>query len=59
MAIKCIVKQSLSAEQLTKEVEKLYSSYPESNIKKLEIKPNGFLYSIFAIYEDITEEGDK
>lgn len=59
MAIKCIVKQSLSVEQLTKEVEKLYSSYPEINIKKLEIKPNGFLYSMFAIYEDTTKGGAK
>lgn len=59
MAIKCIVKQSLSVEQLTKEVEKLYGSYPESNIKKLEIKPNGFLYSMFVIYEDSTKGGSK
>lgn len=59
MAIKCIVKQSLSVEQLTKEVEKLYSSYPESNIKKLEVKPNGFLYSMLAIYEDTTKGGAK
>lgn len=57
MAIKCIAKSSLSAEQLVKEVEKLYSTYPETNIKKLDIKPNGFLYSILAIYDDETKEG--
>ena len=55
MAIKCIVKSSLSAEQVTKEVEKLYYTYTENNIKKLDIKPNGFLYSILAIYNDETE----
>ena len=55
MAIKCIVKSSLSAEQLVKEVEKLYSTYPETNIKKLDIKPNAFLYSLFDIYDDETE----
>ena len=56
MAIKCIVKQSLSAEQIVKEVEKLYSTYTENNIKKLDIKPNGFLYSMLAIYNDSTKE---
>ena len=56
MAIKCIVKQSLSAEQVVKLVEKLYSTYPETNIKKLDIKPNGFLYSIFAIYDNTRKE---
>lgn len=57
MAIKCIAKSSLSAEQLVKEVEKLYSTYPETNIKKLDIKPNGFLYCLFAIYDNETKEG--
>lgn len=57
MAIKCMVKQSLSPEQLVKEVEKLYSTYSEANVKKLDIKPNGFLYSMFAIYNDETKEG--
>lgn len=56
MAIKCIVKSSLSAEQLVKEVEKLYTTYPETNIKKLDIKPNGFLYSMFAIYDNDKED---
>lgn len=55
MAIKCIAKQSLSVEQVVKEVEKLYTTYPESNIKKLDIKANGFLYSIIAIYDNETE----
>lgn len=57
MAIKCFVKSSLSAEQVVKEVEKLYTTYTENNIKKLDIKPNGFLYSILAIYDDVTKEG--
>lgn len=57
MAIKCIVKSSLSAEQIVKEVEKLYSTYTETNIKKLDIKPNGFLYSMLAIYDVGTKEG--
>lgn len=56
MAIKCVVKQSLSPEQLVKEVEKLYSTYSETNIKKLDIKPNGFLYSMLAIYDVKTKE---
>lgn len=59
MAIKCIVKQSLSAEQVVKEVEKLYSTYTENNIKKLDIEPNGFLYSMLAIYNDSTKGGVK
>ena len=56
MAIKCIVKQSLSTEQVVNIVEKLYSTYTENNIKKLDIKPNGFLYSIFAIYDNTRKE---
>lgn len=56
MAIKCIVKQSLSAEQVVNILEKLYSTYTENNIKKLDIKPNGFLYSIFAIYDNTRKE---
>ena len=56
MDIKCIVKQSLSTEQVVNIVEKLYSTYTENNIKKLDIKPNGFLYSIFAIYDNTRKE---
>lgn len=56
MAIKCIVSPSLSAEQLTEAVEKLYTTYTEANIKRLDIEPKGVLFSMIAIYEDGSEE---
>lgn len=56
MAIKCVVKPSLSAEQLTEAVEELYTTYTEANIKKLDIEPKGVLFSMIAIYDDGAEE---
>ena len=55
MAVKCLVKPTLTGEQLKEAVEELYDTYKSTGVLQLEINCKGTLFCMVAVYEDGTQ----